>query len=110
MSRELQALNTHSKLQQWMAQVADCRNSSLTVRDWCREHDVCPQTYYKWQRRVYEYAKSQQPQFAEVATPGRESCKRPVATLKSGGMEADIYSGIEKETLELLCGIMRHAE
>lgn len=110
MSHELQAINTQSKLQQWMARVADCRNSSLTVRDWCREHNVSPQTYYKWQRRVYEYAKSQQPQFAEVTLPDRERRSQPVATLKSGGIEADIYSGIEKETLELLCGIMRHAE
>ena len=30
------------------------------VKAWCRENGVCEQTYYKWQRRLFEMAQAQQ--------------------------------------------------
>lgn len=110
MSRELQALNTQSKLSLWAERIADCRNSSLTVRDWCRENKVSQQTYYKWQRRVFDLARQNQPQFAEVSLHKPASGEKPVATLKAAGLEADIYADMEEQTLTMLCRVLRHAE
>ena len=36
------------------------RNSGQNVKAWCRENGVCEQTYYKWQRRLFEMAQAQQ--------------------------------------------------
>ena len=68
MSKGLQTLNNQNKLTEWACQVVDCRNSGLTVKTWCKENGICKQTYYKWQKRLYEMAREQyEVRFAEGA-------------------------------------------
>ncbi len=86
----------------------------MSTRQWCEENGVGLHTYYKWQRRVFEAAKAQQKQFVEIG--GGQTAESPatagsaVATLHINGLSADIYPGIEQQTLELLRRVMRHAE
>lgn len=35
--------------------VLECRNSGLTVKEWCAEHQIHPTTYYRWQREVWDH-------------------------------------------------------
>lgn len=74
MNSGLQVYNEQNKLAQWAQTVAQCRDSGLSVRQWCQEHGVNVSSYYKWQRKVYAAAKAQQEsRFVEV-TP-----EQPVA-------------------------------
>lgn len=51
---ELQKVKHELKLEEWRKVIHECRNSGQTVRAWCREHQICPQTYYRWQREIWE--------------------------------------------------------
>ena len=76
-----------------------CRNSGLRVKDWCRENGVNEQTYYKWQKKLFTMAQTQQEsRFAEV-TPVRTSGNIAV-TVRISGTEADIHSGADAATVE----------
>ena len=114
MSGELQAINRQNNLTEWADRIRACRSSELSTRQWCAENGISLNTYYKWQRRVFEAAKAQQKQFIEIGagqtagSPAVVGCA--VVTLRGNGLSADIYSGIEQHTLELLCRAMRHAE
>lgn len=68
MGSELQTMNGQNKLALWTERVSACRSSDLSVRDWCKENDICEQTYYRWQRTLYGIVKVQQEQsrFAEI--------------------------------------------
>ena len=67
MGRKLQTLNGQNKLALWAGRISECRNSGQNVKTWCRENGICEQTYYKWQRRLFEMAQAQQEiSFAEV--------------------------------------------
>ena len=46
---ELQTMNGQNKPALWAERVSACRSSDLSVRDWCKENDICEQTYYRWQ-------------------------------------------------------------
>ena len=72
MGSELQTMNGQNKLALWAERVSACRSSDLSVREWCKENDICEQTYYRWQRKLYGIVKAQQEQsrFAEI-TPAR---------------------------------------
>ena len=48
---ELRQLNEQNKLAIWAERVTECRNSGQSVLAWCKEHGICSQTYYKWQKR-----------------------------------------------------------
>ena len=52
MSSALQTLNENNKVSEWAARITECRNSGLSVREWCSSHHICTQTYYRWQKRL----------------------------------------------------------
>ena len=108
MSRELQTMNQQNKLTLWAGRISECRNSGMTVKVWCRENGVCEQTYYKWQKRLFEIAQAQQKvQFAEV-TPAQPFRDRNVAvTVRLAGAEADIHSGADAATVETVLRFLK---
>lgn len=105
MNRGLQAYNEQNKLAQWEQIVSQCRDSGLSVRQWCREHGVNISSYYKWQRKVYAMAQAQQEiQFAEV-TP-----ERPIGvavTVRIAGAEADIHNGADEAAIETVLRVLK---
>ena len=100
MGKDLQTLNGQNKLTRWTGRISEYRNSDKNVKNWCRENGVCEQTYYKWQKRLFEMAQAQQHvQFAEV-TPMQSQLYGNVAiTVRFAGVEADIHSGADVASL-----------
>lgn len=108
MSKDLQTLNGQNKLTLWAGRISECRNSGQNVKAWCRENGVCEQTYYKWQKRLFEMAQAQQEvRFAEV-TPAQSIRSGNVAvTVRIAGAEADIHSGADAATVETVLRILK---
>ena len=61
--------------------VLECRNSGMTVKQWCAEHQINPTTYYRWQKEVWDYETQalvsdrqgnevSSIRFAEISIPG----------------------------------------
>ena len=59
MSTELQAFNGENKLAEWAVRISECRNSGQSVKTWCRENGIREQTYYRWQKRLFEMTKAE---------------------------------------------------
>ena len=108
MSNDLQALNGQNKLAEWAGRITACRNSGQPVKIWCKENGICEQTYYKWQRRLFEIAQApQKVSFAEV-TPVQPVRSGSVAvTVRIFGAEADIHSGADAATVETMLRILK---
>ena len=108
MSKDLQTFNEQNKLALWAGRISECRNSGQNVKTWCRENGVCEQTYYKWQKRLFEMAQAQhEVQFAEV-TPVQSVRSGNVAVIvRIAGAEADICSGADAATVETVLRILK---
>ena len=108
MNSGLQMYNEQNKLAQWAQVVAQCRDSGLSVRQWCQEHGVNVSSYYKWQRKVYATAKAQQEnRFVEV-TPEQPVAVGGVAvTVRIAGAEAEIHNGADAATVETVLRILK---
>ena len=108
MNSGLQAYNEQNKLAQWLQIVSQCRDSGLSVRQWCQEHDVNISSYYTWQRKVYAMAQAQQEiQLAEI-TP--EQPVRPdgiAVTVRIAGAEADIHNGADATAVETVLRVLK---
>ena len=99
MSKELQALNQQNKMAVWAERISACRDSGQGVKIWCREHGICEGTFYKWQKKLFEMAKSQQQAaFVEVTPPVLPAAEIAV-TIRIAGAEADIHSRADPETI-----------
>lgn len=44
------------RIQEWENQIRLCRSSGKTVTLWCRENQINPKTYYKWERMCLQEA------------------------------------------------------
>lgn len=109
MSTELQKMNGQQTLAIWAERIAECRNSGLSVKTWCKQNQVCEQTYYRWQKRVFALAKAQhKAQFAEVTPILPAQNNSPVAiTVHVAGISADIHNGADSATVESVLRILK---
>ena len=108
MSSELQVLNMDQTAAEWAARIRSCRSSGLSVRQWCSEHQISPQTYYRWQRRLFDMVRNQQEvQFADV-TPEQPLPVGGVAvTVRIAGAEVDIHNGADATTVETVLRVLK---
>lgn len=104
MEKGLQTLNQQRKLALWGERVTACRSSGQTVKTWCEANNINIPTYYKWQKRLFGMAISEEPQFVEVAMKQRSSA---VAILHVQGVEVELATGIDEETLRVICRVLR---
>ncbi len=108
MSRELQAMNGQNQLTLWAERISECRSSGQNVKAWCKENRVCEQTYYKWQKRLFEIAQAQQKTpFAEVTPLHPIRSDHVAVTVCIAGVEADIHSCADAATVETVLRILK---
>ena len=108
MGKDLQTRNGQNRLAIWAGRISECRSSGQNVKAWCRENGVCEQTYYKWQKRLFEIAKAQQEiQFAEVTPVQPVRSGNVAVTVCIAGAEADIHSGADAATVETVLRILK---
>ena len=99
MEQSLRTVAQEPDIALWSGRVRECRESGQKVSQWCSEHGIPASTYYKWQRKLFEMAKSQQQAaFVEVTPPVRPAAEIAV-TIRIAGAEADIHSGADPETI-----------
>ena len=109
MEQNLQQFNTNQNLLEWSERIASCRNSGMSVTAWCKANGIPLSTYYNQQRKVFAASKSspeseQKSQFTEIRLPQRGT---PLATIRIGNTEADIYPGADEETIRTICTVLK---
>lgn len=110
MEQNLQEYNSKQNLFAWSQRISECRNSGMSVREWCKENGIALSTYYNQQRKVFEAAKKaakdeDHTEFAEIRLPGQSNA--PIATLRIGEAEADIYSGADEASIRVIWSILK---
>ena len=93
MERRKYTLNSakhSSKMAEWRIRIGECRNSGQTIKEWCRENDICLKTYYKWQRLIWD----------------AETENRSIEAIKPGGIQFAEIPQIRIETEEQQAGII----
>ena len=48
----LDEITTEVRLQQWSSAIAECNNSGMTKKEWCRQNGMSLKTFYYRQRKV----------------------------------------------------------
>lgn len=108
MNSGLRVYNEQNKLAQWAQTVAQCRDSGMSVRQWCQGHDVNVSPYYKWQRKGYDAAKAQQEsRFVEVTPVHPVDIGNTAVTVRIAGAEAEIHSGADTATEETVLRVLK---
>ena len=105
MEQTLQTVTGQNNLAIWAARVRACRSSGLTVKAWCAENGIAPNTYFRWQKKVFNAMQPEAGQFYEV--PMSQGGKRSRVSIEVNGMTANICSGADMETILAALQAMR---
>lgn len=97
MEKRLQSLQRENNLACWAQRIEECSSGGLTVRQWCSENGIAPNTYYWWQKRVYEAVRAEQEQFYEV--PIARPSGGIAVSIEMNGVTADVRHGADEETI-----------
>ena len=108
-------LKHQAKLQIWSAAIRECRSSGLSVKQWCKQREVTPTTYYRWERELLALSKTEKSNtgeavtFVELPSPKREmqNVSERVATIRINDASIDIYAGMQTELLKALVETLR---
>lgn len=64
-----------AKLNKWADIIRDQQSSSLTVKDWCSQHQVSKDQFYYWKRKLKDkFVESQLPDIIPISSKLEEPC------------------------------------
>lgn len=105
---ELQKTKHQLRLEEWKTRVQACRNSGKTIKNWCKEQQINEQTYYRWQKLVWEAGTRsvsltpcvpQAMTFAEYQPTVLKAESSGSVVVHLAGGKVEIQSGAEEETI-----------
>lgn len=110
-------LKHQHNLQVWMPIIHDCKNSGLTVKNWCVQNDVNEKRFYYWQRRVREEilapaitSKENAATFIQIpkAQPNSSVAFYPDMVLDCGDLRVELKNSVSSDLLEDIIRVIRH--
>lgn len=106
MENSLQEFNSAKALEEWAFKIKACRNSGLTVREWCANQGIKPQKFYYWQKKLFtELSPQQTTEFAELPMPvaTKLSCsKEAIAKISINGFSVEVLNTANRDQLVTL--------
>ena len=86
------------RLQEWSAQIEAQQASGLTIREWCAENGIKPNTYYNRLRKVREQYMEDSPSIIPVSVPrsSENIC------IEKNGLQISLPADISADTLTAL--------
>lgn len=106
------------KREQWKSLIKECQASGMTIASWCKQNDICEQTYYRNLKILREEIcdslpvpaqKSEQPVMfkkLEVQSPLPSTQAAVIIHLPSASLE--IQNGANQQTVEAVLLALRH--
>ena len=100
----LQRANQQQRMAEWSRRVEACRNSGLSVGQWCRENGIAVSTYFSWQKKVFQALKEvREVTFAEVPIMEHSQLSgHIVAAMEVSGVRIKVYEGGDGATLHAI--------
>jgi transposase-like protein len=101
----------------WQELIREQSESGLSIREWCRRHNMSHGKFYYWQRVIREealikagtLAVTGQTQFIEVKPRINElksNNQGTCAILRSNGNEIEVLNGADQNTLALIINLI----
>ena len=110
MGNEMVIVRNPANLELWQERISECRRSGITVAAWCEKQGISEKTYYYWHRKLAKLqaltVDAEPSAFYEISGNIRNTAEI-TATLHCCGVDADVYSGADEETLLRLCRVLK---
>jgi len=97
MEQTLQTVANQNNLAVWAERIRACRSSGLSVKTWCAENGIAPNTYFRWQKKVFNATCPEEGRFYEVPMPVPRG--EAFISIEINGVTAKVFHGADEETI-----------
>lgn len=104
MEQSLQQYNAEQRTARWAEIITQCRNSGMSVKNWCEQEGIKLKTYYYWQRKLYQAA-YEQAEFVQI--PDSPDVPDIAVEIRMNGIVAAVRSGADTATIANVLAAMR---
>ena len=105
-------IRTKVRISQWQSIIKECRESGMTVTEFCEDRNISCHAYYYWLRKIREYIT--QPQSTEtefVQLPSPVEVPAPAnpgtITIHASGMSVEVKGSVNKASLKTVLKVLQ---
>ena len=98
------------RIEQWKKYITECQVSGMSVRSWCKQNNLCEQTYYKYLRRFRQELCDSLPvaveqpenpvQFSKLTVQNPAPHTQAAIIIHLPNATIEVQNGVDQQTLE----------
>lgn len=106
MENSLQQLNATQALEEWAYKIKECRNSGITVKEWCKLQGIQTQKFYYWQKKLFTtLSANKTTEFAELTLPVNHQVpcsKEVIAKITINDITVEVFGNVSQTQIAML--------
>ena len=104
-------VRTQVRMAQWQNIIKECRESGMTVSEFCEERSISSHAYYYWLRKIREYITEADtsPKFVQLLAAAKPSPPSQTGsiTIRAGGLEVEVEGNVNRASLKNILKVLQ---
>ena len=105
-------IRTRVRMAQWQSIIKECKESGMTVAEFCEDRNISWHAYYYWLRKIRDYITQPQssetvfvqlPSPVEVASPANPG----TITIRIGGVAVEVEGNVNRASLKNVLKVLQ---
>ena len=98
-------IRTKVRMAQWQSIIKECKESDMTVAEFCEDRNISWHAYYYWLRKIREYItqpKTTETEFVQLPSPTEVAAPTNpgTITIHIGGVAVEVEGNVNRASLK----------
>lgn len=104
-------VRTQVRMAQWQNIIKECRESGMSVSEFCEERSISSHAYYYWLRKIREYITEADtsPKFVQLPAAAKPSPPSQTGsiTIRAGGLAVEVEGNVNHDALKAVLMVIK---
>ena len=105
-------IRTRVRMAQWQSIIKECKESGMTVAEFCEDRNISWHAYYYWLRKIREYitqSQTTETEFVQLPSPMEVSVPTNpgTITIHIGGVAVEVEGNVNRASLKNVLKVLQ---
>ena len=105
-------IRTRVRMAQWQSIIKECKESGMTVAEFCEDRNISWHAYYYWLRKIREYIthpQTTETEFVQLPSPVEVSAPTNpgTITIHIGGVAVEVEGNVNRASLKNVLKVLQ---
>ena len=105
-------IRTRVRMAQWQSIIKECKESGMTVAEFCEDRNISWHAYYYWLRKIREFItqpQSSETEFVQLPSPMEAAAPTNPGTItvRIGGIAVEVEGNVNKASLKTVLKVLQ---